>query len=87
MYIFLGINEYLPRWIYGFVVLCPRAPEGSVGRLFWLKTSQKRGPWLKVSSDRLGVPVIGLGAPGYKASGFLLHHGGSFDVGISRLIS
>ena len=31
--------------------------------------------------------MIRLGTPGCKASGFLLHHGGSFDVGISRLIS
>ena len=36
-----------------FVVLCLEAPEGSTGCGSDFKASQKTGPWLKVSSDRL----------------------------------
>ena len=35
-------------------VLCPGAPEGSTGRGSDFKASQKTGPKLKVSSNRLG---------------------------------
>ena len=34
--------------------LCPRAPESSTGSGSEFKASQKMGPQLKVSSDRLG---------------------------------
>ena len=36
------------------VVLCPGTPEGSTGSGSGFKASQKMGPRLKVSSDRLG---------------------------------
>ena len=36
--------------------------------LFDFKASQKTGPGLKVSSNRLGEPGIELRTPGYKAS-------------------
>ena len=36
-----------------FVVLCPGAPEGSTGSGSGFQASQKTGPQLKVSSDRL----------------------------------
>ena len=36
------------------VVLSPRAPEGSTSSDSGLKVSKKTGPWLKVSSDRVG---------------------------------
>ena len=38
----------------GFVVLCPGAPGGSTGSGSGFKASQKTGPSLKISSDRLG---------------------------------
>ena len=34
--------------------LCPGTPEGSIGSGSGFKASQKTGPRLKVSSDRLG---------------------------------
>ena len=43
-------------WLGGFtvcVVLCPGAPEGTTGSDSDFKSSQKTGPRLKVSSDRL----------------------------------
>ena len=43
----LGINLYLPRWVYGFVVLCPGAAEGSVGSGSGLKNLRRRGHGLK----------------------------------------
>ena len=46
-----------------FVVLCPGAPEGSTGNGDGFRTSQKTGPRLKVSSDRLGEPGIKLMTP------------------------
>ena len=47
-------QSVLARWVYGFVVLCPGAPEGSTGSGSGFKASQKKGQWLKVSSNRLG---------------------------------
>ena len=41
-------------WSDGFMVLCPGAPEGSTGSGSGFKVSQKTGPQLKVSSNRLG---------------------------------
>ena len=41
-------------WVYGFVVLCPGALEGSTGNGSGFKAAQKTGPRLKVSSDRVG---------------------------------
>ena len=49
MAVFLGNNQY---WPGGF--LCPGAPEGSTGSVSGFKSSQKTGPQLQVSSDRLG---------------------------------
>ena len=37
-----------------FVSLCLGAPKGSTGSVSGFKASQKTGPKLKVSSDRLG---------------------------------
>ena len=51
MAMFLDYNKY---WPDGFMVLCPGAPEGSTGSGSGLKASQKMGPLLKASSDRLG---------------------------------
>ena len=51
-----------------FVVLCPRAPDDSTSSDSGFKASQKMGPWLEVSSDRLGKSGIELVTPGYKAS-------------------
>ena len=34
--------------------MVPGAPEGSTGSDSGFKASQKTGPWLKASSDRLG---------------------------------
>ena len=48
-----------------FVVLCPGAPEGSTGSGSGFIASQKTGPRLKVSSDRLGGPGIKLVTPGW----------------------
>ena len=42
--------------------------EGSIGRGSGSKTSQKTGPQLKDSSDRLGEPGIELGTPGFKTT-------------------
>ena len=58
----------LAGWVYVFVVVCPRAPEGSTGSGSDLKASQKTGQRFKVLFDRLGEPEIELGTPGYKAS-------------------
>ena len=45
----------LAGWVYGFVgFLCTGAPEGSTGSGSDFKASQKTGPRLKVSSNRLG---------------------------------
>ena len=52
--VFLGYNQYWPGEFMVFVVLCPGAPEGSTGSDSGFKASQKTGPQLKVSSDRLG---------------------------------
>ena len=52
--VFLGYNHYWPGEFIVFVVLCPGAPEGSTGSRSGFKASQKTGPQLKVSSDRLG---------------------------------
>ena len=52
--VFLGYNQ---NWPDGFVVLwflCPGTPEGSTGSGSGFKASQKTGPRLKASSDRLG---------------------------------
>ena len=46
------------------MVLCPGAPEGSTGSGSGFKASQKMGPWLNVSSNRLGELGIKLGTPG-----------------------
>ena len=46
-----------------FVVLCPVAPEISAGNGYDFKASQKTGPRLKVSSDRLGELGIELWTP------------------------
>ena len=50
-----GAGPFLARSLRRvfFVVLCPEAPEGSTGCGSDFKASQKTGPWLKVSSDRL----------------------------------
>ena len=61
LWLFLGNNQYWNGWVYSFVVLCPGAPEGSTGSGSGFKASQKMGPRLKVSSDRLGEPGIILG--------------------------
>ena len=53
--VFLGYSQY---WPGEFTVLCvfscPGAPEASTGSGSDFKASQKIGPRLKVSSDRLG---------------------------------
>ena len=55
--VFLGYNQY---WPGGLMVLlggggvCPGTPEGSTGSGSGFKASQKTGPRLKASSDRLG---------------------------------
>ena len=53
--VFLGYNQYWPGGSMFFVVLCPGAPEGSTDSTSSdFKASQRTGPQLKVSSDRLG---------------------------------
>ena len=54
------------KWFCGFM---SRRTRMLSRQLFWFKTSQKMGPQLKVSSDRLGEPVIELGILGNKVSG------------------
>ena len=46
--------DYNQDWPDGFMVLCPGAPEGSLAVVLVFKASQKTGPPLKVSLDRLG---------------------------------
>ena len=53
-----------------FVVLCPGAPQGSTESGSGFKASQKTGPRLKVSSDRLGEALVN------KALAYPLHHCG-----------
>ena len=65
MAVFLGYNQYWPVGYVFFVVICPGGSTGS-GSSF--KASQKTGPRLNVSIDRLGETRIELGTPGYKAS-------------------
>ena len=43
-------------------------PKGSIGFGSGFKASQKTGPRLKVSTDRMGEPGIDLRTPRYKAS-------------------
>ena len=47
---FIGYNQY---WPGGFMVICRGAPEGSTSNGSGFKASQKTGPQLKVSFDRL----------------------------------
>ena len=46
-----------------FVGLSPGAPKDSYVSGSTFKSSQNMGPWLKVSSDRLGELEIKLGTP------------------------
>ena len=48
------LYQYWPGGFMFFVVLCPGTPKGSTGSGSGFKASQKTGPRLKVSSDRLG---------------------------------
>ena len=52
--IFLCPCSLLAGLVYGLWFLCPGTPKGSTGSGFGFKASQKMGPRLKVSSDRLG---------------------------------
>ena len=54
--VFLGYNqtEYWPGGFMVFVVLCTGALEGSTSSGSGFKASQKMGPLLKVSFNRLG---------------------------------
>ena len=51
MFLAIGYNQYWPSefMVYVFFV-CPGTPEGSTGNGSGFKSSQKTGPWLKVSS-------------------------------------
>ena len=51
------------------VFLCAGAPERSIGSASDFKASQKTGPRLKVSSDRLGEPGIVPATPGLQGIG------------------
>ena len=50
---FPWLEPVLARWIHVFVALCPEAPKGSADSGSDFKASQKTGPRLKVSPDRL----------------------------------
>ena len=65
--LFVAVPWLLPvLGLMGFVVvLFPGAPEGSTSCGSGLKRIRRRGHDLRVSSDRLGEPGIGLGIPGY----------------------
>ena len=52
--VFLGYNQYWPGGLMVLWFLCPGAPKGSTGSASEFKASQKTGPQLKVSTDRLG---------------------------------
>ena len=52
--VFIGYNQYWPGGCMVLWILCPGAPEGSTVSGSDFKSSQKTGPWLKVSSNRLG---------------------------------
>ena len=59
--VFLVYNQCWPGGFCGF--LCPGTPEGSNGIDYCFKASQKTGPRLRVSSDRLvnqkgGKPLV-----------------------------
>ena len=49
---FLGYNQYQAGWVYVFIR--PGAHKDSTGSGSGFKVSQKTGPRLKVSSNRLG---------------------------------
>ena len=52
--VFHGYNQYWPGgFMFVFGGLCPGAPEVSTSSGSGLKVSQKTGPQLKVSLDRL----------------------------------
>ena len=57
----LAVTSSGPGGFMFFVVLCPDAPEGSTSSGSGFKVSQKKGPGLKLSSNRLGELGIELG--------------------------
>ena len=52
--VFPGYNQHRPGELMVIVVLCPETHECSTGSCSGFKASQKTGPQLKVSFDRLG---------------------------------
>ena len=70
-------------WPGGFVVLwflCPETPESSTGSGSGFKASQKTGPRLKVSSDRLGEAGNRTCEPWFTRHRFCpLHHDGFME--------
>ena len=53
--VFLGYYQYWPGGFMGLWFLCPGTPKSSTGSGSGFKASQKPGPQLKVSSNRLGI--------------------------------
>ena len=54
MAVLLGYNQYWPGVFIVLCSLCTGTPKSSTGCGSNFKVSQKMGPWLIVSSDRLG---------------------------------
>ena len=65
-----------------FVVLCPGAPEGSTGSSSDFKASQKTGPQLKVSSNRLGEAGYQTCDPWFTRHRFIPYTNMYTDVGV-----
>ena len=74
----LGYNKYWPGGSMVFVVLCPAGPDGSTVTGSDFKASQKTGPQLKVSSDRLGETGNRTCDPWFKRNRFIPYTTASF---------
>ena len=68
------LYQYWPGGFMLFVVLYPGTHEGSTGIVSGFKASQKKGQWLKVSSDRLGKPGTEPATPGLQDIGLSPTH-------------
>ena len=69
MAVVLGYNQYWPGEFMFFVVLCPRAPEGSTGSGSGFKASQKTGYSLKSHPTDWEKPGIEPATPGLQDIG------------------